>query len=111
MQPDGDGARLTLEHIAHVDDERWAEYGPGATGVGWDLALMGLGLHLSSGETVDPQTVEQWLRGPGASFVADCSTAWAAAAQAAGTDPEAAQAAAERTTAFYQPATQEPSGR
>ena len=23
----------------YVDDERWAEYGPGAVGVGWDLGL------------------------------------------------------------------------
>ena len=31
------GTRLELEHIAHVDDERWAEFGPGAVGIGWDL--------------------------------------------------------------------------
>jgi uncharacterized protein YndB with AHSA1/START domain len=31
--------RFVLEHIAHVDDERWAQFGPGAVGVGWDLAL------------------------------------------------------------------------
>ena len=30
LDPDGDGTRFTLEHIAHVDDARWAEFGPGA---------------------------------------------------------------------------------
>ena len=37
LDPDGDGRTAsTLEHIAHVDDERWLQYGPGAVGVGWD---------------------------------------------------------------------------
>ncbi|HET6222510.1 MAG TPA: SRPBCC family protein, partial [Dongiaceae bacterium] len=43
--PNG-GTRLQLEHVAHVDDERWKQFGPGAVGVGWDLATMGLGRHL-----------------------------------------------------------------
>ena len=38
---EGEQARLQLEHIAHVDDERWAEFGPGAVGIGWDLGLAG----------------------------------------------------------------------
>ncbi len=49
------GTRLQLEHIAHVPDEFWNQYGPGAVGVGWDLAIMGLGLHLSTGVTADPK--------------------------------------------------------
>jgi hypothetical protein len=44
--------RFELEHIAHVDDERWNEYGPGTVGVGWDLTLVGLAMHLSSGRAV-----------------------------------------------------------
>jgi len=30
----GGGTRLVLEHISALDDERWAEFGPGAVGVG-----------------------------------------------------------------------------
>ena len=37
---------LELEHIAHVPDDFWRQFGPGAVGVGWDLALMGLGEHV-----------------------------------------------------------------
>src|SRR5215467_7143981 len=48
------GTRFELEHIAHVDDERWAQFGPGAVGVGWDLGLLGLAMHLASGASVDP---------------------------------------------------------
>lgn len=36
--------RLELEQIAPDDDQTWAEFGPGAVGVGWDLALMSLEL-------------------------------------------------------------------
>jgi uncharacterized protein YndB with AHSA1/START domain len=48
----GGGTRLVLEHIAQMDDERWAEFGPGAVGVGWDMGLVGLSIHLSSGRWV-----------------------------------------------------------
>src|SRR5262245_56068051 len=44
---------LTLEHVAHVDDSRWAEFGPGAAGVGWDLTLLGLAKHLETGQGLD----------------------------------------------------------
>src|SRR5437016_8338188 len=35
----GGGTRLQLQHTARVDDQRWAEFGPGAVGVGWDLGF------------------------------------------------------------------------
>jgi uncharacterized protein YndB with AHSA1/START domain len=55
LEPDGDRrTRLTLEHVAHVDDERWLQYGPGAVGVGWDGALMGLGLFVRGEAVGDP---------------------------------------------------------
>lgn len=98
----GDGrTRFELEHIAHVDD-KWEEFGPGAVGVGWDLALLGLSLHLDSGEAVDPAAVQSWMAtDDGKRLVEQCSAAWGEASAAAGTDREAARRAAERTTAFY----------
>lgn len=54
------GTRFELEHLAHVDDERWAEYGPGAVGIGWDMGILGLALHLSSGAAMDPQEGAAW---------------------------------------------------
>ena len=42
LEPTADGrAHLHLEHVAHVSDERWDEFGPGAVGVGWDSILLG----------------------------------------------------------------------
>lgn len=94
--------RFELEHIAHVDDDRWAHFGPGAVGVGWDLAVMGLALHLSTGEPVDAEQAMAWLATEdGKRFIARSSESWGTASAAAGTDAAAARAAAERTTAFY----------
>lgn len=93
---------LELRHTAHVPDDLWEEYGPGATGVGWDLALMGLALHLSSGETISPEQAATWEASAEAHvFKTELSTAWGEASIAAGTDPDAARAAAQRTLAFY----------
>ncbi len=99
----GGRTRFTLEHIAHVDDERWAEFGPGAVGVGWDLALIGLALHLAGGgAAVDPAEVAAWSASDdGRRFMALASDEWRDASVAAGTKPDAAREAADRTTAFY----------
>jgi uncharacterized protein YndB with AHSA1/START domain len=103
LDPEGDArTRLTLEHIAHVDDSRWLQYGPGAVGVGWELALAGLGLHVATGAANDPAESAAWMGSPeGIEFVTRSSGGWADASVAAGTDATEARAAAERTTAFY----------
>ncbi|WP_216205326.1 SRPBCC family protein [Amycolatopsis aidingensis] len=97
-----DRTRFELEHIAHVSDELWEQFGPGAVGVGWDLGLLGLALHLEAGDGSDPQEVAAWSESDeGKRFAAESSERWRAASVAAGTDEAAARAAAERTTAFY----------
>jgi uncharacterized protein YndB with AHSA1/START domain len=103
VSPTADGARFELEHTAHVDDELWAQYGPGAVGLGYDMAFVGLYLHLTSGgATVDPAQAQAWFFSPeGLRFITEASTAWGEASAAAGTDPAAARAAAERTTTAY----------
>jgi hypothetical protein len=96
------GTRLELEHIAHVDDGMWDQFGPGAVGVGWDLAIMGLGRHIETGATVDPNEAAAWSASDeGKDFVRRSSADWCRASIAAGTDEAAAKAAADRTTAFY----------
>jgi len=100
-QPDG-RIRFELEHVAHVADEFWARFGPGAVGVGWDLALVGLALHMDGGESMNPQQGAAWVGSPdGRRFIALSSEQWCQASITAGTPATGAQAAAERTTAFY----------
>ncbi|GGC53148.1 SRPBCC family protein [Hoyosella rhizosphaerae] len=102
LSPNSNGTALELSHEAPEDPEFWAQYGPGAGGAGWDLALMGLGLHLSSGKSVDPNEAIAFSTSPvGIEFVKASATWWADAAIADGDDPDQARAAAERTIAFY----------
>lgn len=104
--PDGSGGtRMELEHTAHVDD-RWDEFGPGAVGVGWDMGLLGLATHLSSGQAVeqavDPREGAAWMASEeGRRFMKLSSERWYEANVAAGTEEAAARAAADRTTAAY----------
>lgn len=96
------GTRFELEHIGAADDEKWAEFGPGALGVGWDLGLTGLRLHLASGAAVDREEGAAWTASEdGKRFVALSSQSWCDANVAAGTDAGVAQTAADRTTAAY----------
>ncbi|WP_405089765.1 SRPBCC family protein [Micromonospora sp. NBC_01392] len=104
----GDGrTRFELEHVAHVDDQRWAEYGPGAVGIGWDLALVGLASHLGTGQVpagggVDPAAAVGWMASEeGRRFVTESGARWTAASVAAGTPTDQARAADERVVAFY----------
>jgi uncharacterized protein YndB with AHSA1/START domain len=104
LTPEADGrARFALEHIAHVDDDMWAQFGPGAVGVGWDLGLLGLSLHLTGrDEMPDPEVAAAWQASDeGRRFSTLSSERWAEASIAAGTDPEEARAAGKRTTDAY----------
>ncbi len=97
-----DGTRLQLEHIAHVPDEFWSRYGPGAVGVGWDLTIMGLGRHLSTGSSANPIEAGSWLASEqGKDFVRRTSNEWCQAFVSAGANESDAVGAANRTTAFY----------
>ncbi len=105
---DGAGrARLTLTHTAHVS-EHWAKYGPGAVGVGWELGLMGLAIHLT--QPSEPKLDEAAFSASpdGKAFIAGSSEGWGQASIAVGTDADAARAAARRTTAFYTGESAEP---
>ena len=98
----GGRIRFELDHVAHVADERWAQFGPGAVGVGWDLALVGLARHMSGGAPMDPQQGAVWVGSDeGREFISLSSEGWCQASVTAGTHVTEAQAAAERTVAFY----------
>lgn len=101
----GGSTRLTLHHIAPLDDkseEFWDRFGPGAVGVGWDLSLMGLAWHIETGESNERFAEETWaLSDEGKSFATRSSDGWTAASIAYGTAEEAANRAGASTTAFY----------
>lgn len=102
LEPAGDGrTTLTLTHTAVFPPEMWDQYGPGAVGVGWDLGLIGLGVHLDGEEIGDPAEFEA---SPEARAAARASSeAWGGAYQRAGADPEVAQRVTAATSEFYAP--------
>lgn len=93
-------ARLALTHTAN-HSEHWTKYGPGAVGVGWELGLMGLAIHLV--QPTEPKPDEAAFAGSpdGKAFIIGSSESWGEAAVAAGTDPDTAKEAAMRTSKFY----------
>lgn len=100
------GTRLTLQHLMGKDpasEKHWKKYGAGATGVGWELAFLGLHLHLASGgEAVDQEENEKWFASPdGLAFLENCATAWGEAHARSGEDPTTAMDMAKETAAFY----------
>jgi uncharacterized protein YndB with AHSA1/START domain len=105
LTPVDDQTRLLLEHTAPVDPTMWEQFGPGAVGIGWELALIGLDEHLLSPD-FDPVQATGWTTGQDArpylaEFVTGCSHAWVEASIAAGTDPDAVRAAGTRCTEAY----------
>ena len=102
LSPAGDEATVfELEHTAVVPDEAWAEYGPGAVGVGWDGGVLGLALHLRGGSVGDP--IAWQLSAEGSDFSTRSSEAWGEANRAAGADADAVARGVAKTIAFYVP--------
>jgi uncharacterized protein YndB with AHSA1/START domain len=96
-----DNARMTLEHTAIIEDH-WNQFGPGAVGIGWDLAVAGLEQYLASGVAADHEAAEAWMGSPdGKDFMSQSGEAWRAAHVASGVDPASAKERSDRTIAFY----------
>jgi uncharacterized protein YndB with AHSA1/START domain len=101
LAPESGKARMTLEHTAVIEDH-WNKFGPGAVGIGWDLALSGLARHLSSGAAVDRAAAMAWMGSPdGKGFVSESGELWRAAHVASGVDPASAKERSDRTIAFF----------
>ncbi|MDJ0460217.1 hypothetical protein [Streptomyces sp. H27-C3] len=93
------GQSSSSDHVATVGPKMWGEFGPGAVGFGWDLALRGLYAHLR-GESFGPD----WQSTPQAGeFMTLSSRAWGVAHEASGALAPVATAAAENTAKAYVP--------
>ena len=93
-------ARLELAHTM-LHSPHWDQYGPGATGVGWELGLLGLALYLE-GPDEPKLDAEDFAASPeGKALAKGSAHAWGEADITAGEDPGTAHAAAVGTAAFY----------
>lgn len=105
LSPDDGGTTLELIHEAPIWKAFWDQYGPGATGVGWALALLALHQHVTTGESWGTADETTFLSSPaGNQFLQATAVAWGEAAIADGDDPDAAKAAADACVVFYTPA-------
>lgn len=95
-----DQCRLTLSHICPFDDH-FKKYGPGAVGIGWELGLVGLTVHLTNAESERFDEERFASSTEGKTFMTSSSLRWRQAAVAAGEDLSVAVAAEKLTTAFY----------
>ena len=99
-QPSKGLTRLTVSHTMNFSDH-WLRYGPGATGVGWELSIYALAEYLKQPEKSKFDELAFVSSPTGRQLVEHWSLAWAKAGIASGTDSGHALDAANRTTAFY----------
>ena len=100
---DDEHTKFVLEHYGPVPEEFWDQFGPTATGVGWDLALLGLATHLADpGTKVDPEAAMAWtMTDEGKAFLRGSADGWIAAYVAAGGDPATGKAMGDAGYKFY----------
>lgn len=99
------GALLTLEHESPTDEAseaHWEKYGPGATGLGWELALLGLEMHFLHPDAVIREAGEAWAGGPDAkAIMIQWAEAWGQAHILSGAPAEAVRQSVARIVGFY----------
>ena len=95
-----DSACIKLTHTAKVSPH-WEQYGPGATGVGWELGLLGLALYFADPEADKFDEEAFAASAQGKAFMRGSSEQWGEAAIGGGEEPEKARASAARIAAFY----------
>lgn len=106
LTEEGEKTRLKLEHIIPKDpqaEEHWKKYGPGATGVGWDLAFWGMALHCEiEGGVFDKDAVMAWLgTDDGKAFMRAMAEEWGAAHKTSGEEADVADTMAKNTGDAY----------
>lgn len=100
VELDNGSIRLSISHTMNFS-EHWTHYGPGATGVGWELSLYGLAFFLLHPSEQKFDEMEFVSSPTGRSVIEESSEGWAEAGIASGIEPNHAQQAAQRTTMFY----------
>jgi uncharacterized protein YndB with AHSA1/START domain len=96
------GTHLTLEHVQPRVGEHWDKFGPGAVGLGWELGLLGLDMHLRSAASRDSFDENVWgASDEGKEFVRQSGECWIAADIAGGETAADATRRGKATIAFY----------
>ena len=103
LRPTDGGTLLHLEHTAGVPPDMWDQFGPGAVGVGWDLALIGLAAHLAGITMGSPEELDRDPAMREAMTASSESWGRALADSHLGVDADTVARLVAATTAFYVP--------
>jgi uncharacterized protein YndB with AHSA1/START domain len=100
-----DGALLTLEHEMPTDEKseaHWQQYGPAGTGVGWEMAFLGLDVYLADDSHSSHEAGEAWAQTEqGKTTLRAWAQAWGEAHVRSGASTRIAKDLADQTAAFY----------
>jgi uncharacterized protein YndB with AHSA1/START domain len=104
LSPTDGGTLLKVEHILSrrlFDRLYWSWYGAGATGVGWELWILGLDQYLKT-NTATADDLERWrVTEAGRAYLKRATHAWALAEIAQGERETKAMKRAARACTFY----------
>ena len=104
LSPAGGGrTTLEIEHVAEVPEDFWKLYGPGATGIGWELALLGLDEHLAGTDRTPEEKANAHLDPGLRSYMTRSAEAWADVHRGTGVPADEVEAARQATLAAYAP--------
>lgn len=95
---------VRITHTCPVDDDHWRQFGPSAPGLGWDLTIAGLGMHLAGGDVGDDVAAAglAWMSSPdGVAYLRSCGAAWAIADLSAGVTREDAETRARASVEAF----------
>jgi len=105
LRPADEATELELAHEAPAFPPFWKEFGPGATGLGWELSLLFLMDYVATGAEAEPDAENEFCASEtGQAFLGAAAAAWAEAAIVDGDYADEARQAADRSAAFYTPA-------
>lgn len=93
---------VRISHTGPTATDHWRTFGPAAAGLGWDLAVVGLAMHLADGGGDVTEAGLAWAAAPvGIAYVRACGEGWEQADVAAGGDEPQARTRAAASVAFY----------
>lgn len=109
LGPAGDErTTLEIEHVADVPENFWRQYGPGATGVGWELALLGLLEHLAGADRTPQEKANAHLDPQLRDYMTRSADAWAAVHLRSGAPADEVESARTAVIGAYAPAPEPP---
>ena len=103
LSPAGERTTLEIGHVAEVPEDFWKIYGPGATGIGWELGLLGLQEHLAGQDRTPEEKANAHTDPQLREYMTRSGDAWAEVHRAPGASEEEVENGRKAVLAAYVP--------